>query len=76
MNDQDDEEHKRVRLIGALITLPFVLAVPPVIGLYAGSWLDKHFGVAFFMPLLLILGFAAGVRESYRIIKKYGNGGM
>lgn len=76
MNDPQHEEQNRIRLLGAIMSLPFVLAVPPVIGLYAGKWLDEYFGVVFFMPALLVLGFVAGVRECYRIIKKYGNGGI
>ena len=71
MNDQEQQQ-KRMALL-ALATIPFVLAVPPVLALYIGSWLDKQFGTFFWMPFLLILGGLAGVKECYRLIKKYGD---
>lgn len=71
--NEKDNQQKRLRFAGALITIPFVLAVPPVIGLYAGMWLDEKFGTWFLMPLLIVLGVVAGVRECYRLIKKYGS---
>ncbi|MBA2727830.1 MAG: AtpZ/AtpI family protein [Parachlamydiaceae bacterium] len=59
--------------MGAFITIPFVLAVPPVIGWLIGNWLDKTFDMApVFMLSLILLGFIAGFREAYRIIKKFG----
>lgn len=71
----DEEEKKNVRQIGIFITVPFVLAVPPVVGWFIGSLLDSYFGTAPYLMLLLIaLGIAAGFREFYRIIKRYGNG--
>lgn len=72
---QDDEERKKVQLIGAYVTLPFVLAIPPIVGWLIGSWLDKKFGTAdYLMYLFLVLGFIAGIREFYRIVKKFGDG--
>lgn len=74
MKGDEDINRRRIRLIGIFATIPFVLAVPPVIGWYIGSWLDKGLGTdPYMMYSLLILGFIAGVREFYRIIKKYGN---
>lgn len=67
----NDQQQKRMALF-ALATIPFVLAVPPVLALYIGAWLDKRLGTSFCMPLLLILGGVAGIRECYRLIKKYG----
>lgn len=60
--------------IAALATIPFALALPPLIGWAIGSWLDNHFGTTpYFMYILLILGFAGGVRECYKIIKRFTN---
>lgn len=70
--DEQEDFQKRMRVVGALMTIPFVLAVPPVIGLYVGEWLDGKLGTWIFMPLLLVLGVVAGIRECYRLIKKYG----
>ena len=74
LSDDDDDKNNPVRQIGAFITIPFVLAVPPVIGWFIGSWLDKLFHLPpIFMYSLLILGFVAGFREVYRIVKRFGN---
>lgn len=56
------------------MTIPFVLAVPPLVGWLIGSWLDDWLGwKPYLMFLFIFLGFVAGVREFYRIIKKYGS---
>jgi ATP synthase protein I len=70
----DDEKQKMVRQLGVYITIPFVLAIPPILGWFIGSWLDEKFhSQPFLMYLLLVLGFVAGFRELYRIIKRFGN---
>lgn len=69
----EDEKRKRAKLMGIYMTIPFILGVTPIIGWAIGSWLDKRLGTdPFLMYLLLIIGFIAGVREFYRIVKKYG----
>ena len=71
----DEEEKKQsMRQMGTFITLPFVLAIPPILGWGIGYFLDKNLGTAPYLSyFLLILGFASGGIEFYRIIKKYGN---
>lgn len=72
---EEDEERKRLQLIGIYMTIPFVLAVPPIMGWWIGTWIDKKLETSpFFMFILIGLGIAAGIREFYRILKKYGNG--
>ena len=62
-------------MIGIYMTIPFVLAVPPIISWAIGSWLDNKLGTSPLLVILfLILGFIAGGRAFYRIIKKYGEG--
>jgi len=75
MDQQDkDKNRKKIQQIGVFTTIPFVLIVSPMIGWFIGKWLDKFFETApYLMYALIILGFAAGIRECYRIIKKYGN---
>jgi ATP synthase protein I len=68
-NDRKD----RVRLIGTFAMIPFVMAVPPVVGWYLGSWLDGLFGTSFVMYIFLVLGVLGGARECYRIIKEFGS---
>jgi len=73
-DDDDDKEKKPVQQIGAFITIPFVLAVPPILGWLIGSWLDKTFDLApIFMYSFIVLGFIAGFREAIRIVKTYGD---
>lgn len=56
------------------ITIPFVLAVPPVFGLLLGMLLDKLLGTKpYLMFSLLALGFVAAFREFYRLVKKFGD---
>lgn len=74
--DNPEDKQKRARQIGAYITVPFVLAVPPVLGWFIGSWLDKKLGTGpYLMYLFLLIGFVAGFREVHRIVKKFGNDG-
>ncbi len=71
MEDEKDKR-KRMQMMATYITLPFVLAIPPIVGWYIGSWLDKHFETApYGMYFLLVLGMIGGVREFYRIVTKY-----
>lgn len=70
--DEEERNRKRMQIIASYITLPFVLAIPPILGWYIGSWLDKYFGIApYGMYILLVLGMIAGAREFYRIVRKY-----
>lgn len=57
------------------LTIPFVLAVPPVLGWFVGTWLDEKLHTKpIFMYVMIVLGLIAAVREFYRIITRYGNG--
>lgn len=70
--DEEERNRKRIQIIASYVSLPFVLAIPPIVGWYIGSWLDKYFGTApYGMYILLVLGIIGGVRECYRIAAKY-----
>lgn len=74
MNDEE-EQQKWIRQVGVFVTVPFVLSVPPILGWLFGKWLDDYFGTTpYLMYFLIILGFVAGFREFYRIIKRFGDG--
>ena len=67
----DKDRYTRVRQAGLLSTIPFLMAVPPIAGLLIGRYLDKKFNLQpVFTIVLLLLGFAAGVREVALVIKK------
>jgi ATP synthase protein I len=72
---QEDDDQKRLRQVAAFITVTFVLAIPPVIGWFIGDWLDERWGTSPFLVILFIcLGFAAGIKEFLRILKRFGDG--
>jgi F0F1-type ATP synthase assembly protein I len=59
------------RQIGLLTSIPFILALAPIVGYFLGKFLDQKFRTQPWLSLiLLILGFVAGVRETIDIVKK------
>lgn len=66
-----EEGEKAARSIALGVTIPFVLCIPPLIGWWIGSWLDKTFSTA---PILsaffLVIGMISGIREVWRIVKR------
>lgn len=74
-SSNDDDKQKWARQIGLFLTIPFLLAASPIIGWLIGNWLDKKLDTKpYLMYLFLILGFIAGFRELYRIMKGFGDG--
>lgn len=62
-----------VRQIGLLSMIPFMLAVAPLIGYFIGRWLDGRLGTnPVLTVVLLLLGFAAGVRETVILVRRAG----
>lgn len=58
------------RQIGLLSSIPFILALAPIIGYFLGKYLDTKFRTQPWLSLVLLgLGFVAGVRETIKIIK-------
>jgi F0F1-type ATP synthase assembly protein I len=67
----DKDRYAWARQAGLLSTIPFLMAVPPIAGLLIGRYLDKKFNLQpLFTIVLLLLGFAAGVREVALVIRK------
>lgn len=57
--------------VGTLISIPLILGISPVVGCAIGFGLDKGLGTRpVFTILLLLLGFAAGVRETWKLIRR------
>jgi ATP synthase protein I len=70
-NNKNDERYRWARQAGILGTIPFLLAVPPVAGVFIGKWIDGKFGTSpAFTIVFVILGFVAGVREVTNVMKK------
>lgn len=70
MTDKEPNKVTAWRQIGLLTSIPFILALAPLIGLAIGLYLDKHFGTKPWLGIVFcVLGFVAGVRETINIIK-------
>ncbi|MEW5874939.1 MAG: AtpZ/AtpI family protein [Candidatus Zixiibacteriota bacterium] len=66
-----EETGRRLRSIGYLTAIPFLLLFGPLIGYFAGDWLDKKFGTEpYLMVLLIVLGFVAAGKEVWSLIQK------
>ena len=58
------------RQVGLLSSIPFILALAPIIGFVIGQQIDRHFRTGPWLSIIiLILGFVAGVRETIKIVK-------
>jgi ATP synthase protein I len=68
----DKDRYNRARQIGLLTSIPFLMGVPPVVGLLIGRYLDKKISSAYpvFTIIFMLLGFAAGVREVVLALRK------
>ncbi|GAB4325421.1 MAG: hypothetical protein Kow0074_19150 [Candidatus Zixiibacteriota bacterium] len=72
---RDDDTGRRLRQIGVLTAIPFVLMFGPLIGYYAGSWLDAKIGTdPYLTNLLVVLGFVAAGREVWNLIRRASGG--
>ena len=72
---EEPEEGPRfegLRSAGLLLSIPTLLIVSPLVGFFLGSWLDRRFHTTPWLTLVgLVLGFAAGGRETYLIYRRY-----
>ena len=65
------EQARLARQIGLLTAIPSILLAGPAVGFLAGSWLDRRFGTApIFLIILIIIGFVAAGRETYKLIQR------
>ncbi len=66
----EDDIYAKLKQVGLLTTIPIMLAAGPIMGYFAGDFLDKKFKSSpIFVAILVVLGFIAGARESIRILK-------
>lgn len=70
---RDDETGRWLRQIGILTAVPFVLMFGPLIGYFAGAYLDEKLGTdPYLMILLIVLGFIASGKETWNLIQRAG----
>ena len=54
---------------GPVLSIPFLVPIATAIGLFVGMWLDGKLGTKpWFAVILAIMGLAAGIVESVRIL--------
>lgn len=71
MPDDPASRFKFARQIGLLSTIPFMLAVAPLVGYFGGRWLDRKLGTDPVLTFVLLgLGFVAGIRETMIVVRK------
>jgi len=64
------EVYKWIKIGSLLSLIPFVLVAGPLMGYLTFDYLEKQFNAPPYASYILItIGFAAGVRETIRIIK-------
>ncbi len=57
--------------IALLASVPAILVAGPLIGFFAGKWLDGRFGTEPYVMIAgVVLGFVAAGREIYHLVKK------
>lgn len=70
MTEKDRKKVTAWRQVGLLTTIPFILALAPIVGFLLGQYLDKRFQTRPWLSVILLaLGFVAGVRETIKIIQ-------
>jgi len=67
----DKDKYSGYRQLAIATTIPVILVVAPLIGYYAGDWVDGKLGTdKIFMIIGLVLGFVAAGKEVHNLIKK------
>lgn len=65
------EKAKLYRQLSLVGIIPIIMAVGPLMGYFAGHWLDRKLGTdPYLMYLLIVLGFIAAGQEVYKVIKQ------
>jgi ATP synthase protein I len=63
-----EDKYATLRQAGLVTVIPFLLLVSPLVGYFLGQFLDKKLNTSFLWIVFTVLGFAAGIKEVYRII--------
>ena len=70
MTEKDPKKVTSWRQIGLLSSIPFILALAPIVGYFLGKFLDQKFRTQPWLSVILLgLGFVAGVHETIKIVK-------
>jgi ATP synthase protein I len=70
VTEKDPKKVTAWRQVGLLSSIPFILALAPIIGFLLGKFLDQRLRTQPWLSCILLgLGFIAGVRETINIVK-------
>lgn len=65
-----------IKRVGMLMSVPLILGLSPVVGCAIGWAMDRVFGTRPVLTIVLLLaGFAAGVRETWFLIRRTSENG-
>lgn len=71
MDDPSADPYSWLKRVGTLVSIPMILAVSPLVGGAIGWVADRFFGTRpVFTLVFLLLGFAAGIKETWSLIRK------
>ncbi len=66
-----DRRYSQLRQLGLLASIPALMVVAPLLGLFAGQWLERKFHFDPWGTIVgLVLGFGAAVREIRDILRR------
>jgi F0F1-type ATP synthase assembly protein I len=65
-----EDRYKAVRRVGLLTTVPFLLAVSPIIGFLIGQFLDSKLHTEPVLSIIfIVLGFIAGAVQVAKVVR-------
>jgi len=70
VNKKRDDKYSNYRQIGILTTIPILMMVAPLLGLWIGRFLDNKLGTTYLWLIFVILGLVAAGKGVYDLIKK------
>ncbi|MBI5838245.1 MAG: AtpZ/AtpI family protein [Candidatus Eisenbacteria bacterium] len=66
-----DRRYSQLRQLGLLASIPALMVIAPLLGLFAGQWVEERFHLQPWGTIVgLALGFGAAVREIAGILRK------
>lgn len=70
MGEEKKTVYALMRQAGLLVMVPFALGLGPALGFFLGDYLDRRWGTdPWLMIAFLLLGAAAGVRQTMALIR-------
>jgi F0F1-type ATP synthase assembly protein I len=69
---KSDRKSSALRSAGLLLAIPSLLIAAPLVGFFAGRWLDGRLGTVPWLSFVgVVLGFVAAGRETHQIYRRY-----